>query len=167
MLPTDETELVAYERRHPLLRCSRGAGRTRKLVACSDPSPPKRGVRARLARRSLGVLDAERSASVGLIIRTVYWSLLFSSAVGCSKNDKRERLRAAERRAAMPVDDAARSPRTDDGGAPPENGGRRPFERPEECYLVDPASSHMLVSKIKPCMCKYEQIQTVKLRMAH
>ena len=38
---------------------------------------------------------------------------------------------------------------------------------PEGCYLVDPASSHMLVSKIKPCMCKYEQIQTVKLRMAH
>ncbi|KAH7859354.1 hypothetical protein Vadar_030489 [Vaccinium darrowii] len=24
----------------------------------------------------------------------------------------------------------------------------------KECYLVDPASSHMLVSKIKPCMCK-------------
>lgn len=36
-----------------------------------------------------------------------------------------------------------------------------------DCYLVDPASSHMLVSKIKPCMCKYELIQTVKLRMAH
>lgn len=36
-----------------------------------------------------------------------------------------------------------------------------------ECYLVDPASSHMLVSKIKPCMCKYELLQTVKLRMAH
>lgn len=35
------------------------------------------------------------------------------------------------------------------------------------CYLVDPASSHMLVSKIKPCMCKYELFQTVKLRMAH
>ncbi|KAG9438831.1 hypothetical protein H6P81_021236 [Aristolochia fimbriata] len=30
------------------------------------------------------------------------------------------------------------------------------------CYLVDPASSHMLVSKIKPCMCKYEQIQTAE-----
>ncbi|KAK8531533.1 hypothetical protein V6N13_099031 [Hibiscus sabdariffa] len=26
--------------------------------------------------------------------------------------------------------------------------------RREECYLVDPASSHMLVSKIKPCMFK-------------
>lgn len=38
---------------------------------------------------------------------------------------------------------------------------------PEDRYLVDPASSHMLVSKIKPCMCKYELIQTVKLRMAH
>ena len=37
----------------------------------------------------------------------------------------------------------------------------------KECYLVDPASSHMLVSKIKPCTCKYELIQTVKLRMAH
>jgi hypothetical protein len=24
-------------------------------------------------------------------------------------------------------------------------------------YLVDPASSHMLVSKIKPCMSKYKQ----------
>ena len=24
------------------------------------------------------------------------------------------------------------------------------------CYLVDPASSHMLVSKIKPCMSKYK-----------
>ncbi len=25
-------------------------------------------------------------------------------------------------------------------------------------YLVDPASSHMLVSKIKPCMCKYKPV---------
>ena len=41
--------------------------------------------------------------------------------------------------------------------------GRSPRTR----YLVDPASSHMLVSKIKPCMSKYELIQTVKLRMAH
>ena len=32
--------------------------------------------------------------------------------------------------------------------------------------LVDPASSHMLVSKIKPCMCKYKYC-TTKLRMAH
>ena len=33
--------------------------------------------------------------------------------------------------------------------------------------LVDPASSHTLVSKIKPCMCKYKQFSTVKLRTAH
>jgi hypothetical protein len=39
--------------------------------------------------------------------------------------------------------------------------------RMESSYLVDPASSHMLVSKIKPCMSKYKQICTVKLRMAH
>ena len=25
-----------------------------------------------------------------------------------------------------------------------------------DSYLVDPASSHMLVSKIKPCMSKYK-----------
>ena len=36
-----------------------------------------------------------------------------------------------------------------------------------DSYLVDPASSHMLVSKIKPCMSKYKQVCTVKLRMAH
>ena len=37
----------------------------------------------------------------------------------------------------------------------------------QKCYLVDPASSHMLVSKIKPCMSKYKQLYTVKLRTAH
>ena len=28
----------------------------------------------------------------------------------------------------------------------------------KDSYLVDPASSHMLVSKIKPCMSKYEHL---------
>lgn len=42
----------------------------------------------------------------------------------------------------------------------------RPSKR-SDSYLVDPASSHMLVSKIKPCMSKYKQVCTVKLRMAH
>ena len=37
----------------------------------------------------------------------------------------------------------------------------------QHSYLVDPASSHMLVSKIKPCMSKYKQLYTVKLRTAH
>jgi hypothetical protein len=36
----------------------------------------------------------------------------------------------------------------------------------KNCYLVDPASSHMLVSKTKPCMSKYE-LSIVKPRMAH
>ena len=55
--------------------------------------------------------------------------------------------------------------------APPGGGQRghagRAGSSVRTCYLVDPASSHMLVSKIKPCMCKYELIRTVKLRMAH
>ena len=37
---------------------------------------------------------------------------------------------------------------------------------PERSNLVDSASSHTLVSKIKPCMSKYED-HTPKLRMAH
>ena len=36
----------------------------------------------------------------------------------------------------------------------------------ESSYLVDPASSHMLVSKIKPCMSKHMPLM-VKPRMAH
>ncbi len=30
------------------------------------------------------------------------------------------------------------------------------LKQARDSYLVDPASSHMLVSKIKPCKCKYE-----------
>ena len=37
----------------------------------------------------------------------------------------------------------------------------------DSSYLFDPASSHMLVSKIKPCMSKYNHVCTGKLRMAH
>ena len=44
---------------------------------------------------------------------------------------------------------------------------RRKPERPDDSYLVDSASSHMLVSKIKPCMSKYKHLYTVKLRTAH
>jgi hypothetical protein len=35
---------------------------------------------------------------------------------------------------------------------------RRKPDRPDDSYLVDSASSHMLVSKIKPCMSKYKQL---------
>ena len=43
-----------------------------------------------------------------------------------------------------------------------------PFEHPlsEDSNLVDSASSHTLVSKIKPCMSKYKSL-TLKLRTAH
>ena len=41
------------------------------------------------------------------------------------------------------------------------------FDCGNDINLVDPASSHTLVSKIKPCMSKYKQLYTVKLRMAH
>ena len=47
---------------------------------------------------------------------------------------------------------------------PVSSGGGRPRGLPlgeldglQDSYLVDSASSHMLVSKIKPCMSKYKQ----------
>ena len=43
---------------------------------------------------------------------------------------------------------------------------RSPLPSLRRTYLVDPASSHMLVSKTKPCMSKYK-CYTAKLRMAH
>ena len=56
---------------------------------------------------------------------------------------------------------------TDDAGAGPLP--RRSVGRMDDdgSYLVDPASSHMLVSKIKPCTSKYILVCKVKLRMAH
>jgi hypothetical protein len=36
--------------------------------------------------------------------------------------------------------------------------GLRVGHPPQDSYLVDSASSHMLVSKIKPCMSKYKQL---------
>ena len=54
-------------------------------------------------------------------------------------------------------------------GDPPSSVQFRPLRRSAsstvysaqsayDCYLVDSASSHMLVSKIKPCMSKYKQL---------
>jgi hypothetical protein len=37
-------------------------------------------------------------------------------------------------------------------------GARGASQTPDDSYLVDSASSHMLVSKIKPCMSKYKQL---------
>ena len=49
----------------------------------------------------------------------------------------------------------------------PARGCLQPAKVANNSYLVDPASSDMLVSKIKPCMSKYKRTYTVKLRMAH
>jgi hypothetical protein len=40
------------------------------------------------------------------------------------------------------------------------------LEKVKDINLVDSASSHTLVSKIKPCMSKYKSL-TLKLRTAH
>ena len=64
-------------------------------------------------------------------------------------------------------DDARRGPDRDPEGGktnttraravvPRTPGSQEPGARGYGSYLVDPASSHMLVSKIKPCMSKYK-----------
>lgn len=49
---------------------------------------------------------------------------------------------------------AAAAPSLHPASPPPPRRVGRPVR--EGSYLVDPASSHMLVSKIKPCMSKYK-----------
>ena len=66
----------------------------------------------------------------------------------------------SEHHHSAPHDHYARPRHSLPSGEPGPSGG---LGIDEECYLVDPASSQMLVSKIKPCMCKYELIQIVKL----
>ena len=71
-----------------------------------------------------------------------------------------------------------RSVQTESGGAPIARTNERTnfvlfvqfsafgVARLKSSNLVDSASSHTLVSKIKPCMSKYKYL-TLKLRMAH
>jgi hypothetical protein len=53
------------------------------------------------------------------------------------------------------------------GPASTLRGSDGPLLSLDDSYLVDPASSHMLVSKTKPCMSKYKSILYLKLRIAH
>ena len=57
---------------------------------------------------------------------------------------------AASDTSAVPPERGIRIARSTRAGGPAE------AERRGRGYLVDPASSDMLVSKIKPCRCKYE-----------
>ena len=54
---------------------------------------------------------------------------------------------------------ASASPLPSGTSWPPSGGSLVRFgARVQDSYLVDSASSHMLVSKIKPCMSKYKQL---------
>lgn len=105
--------------------------------------------------RGLRVADVDRA---GVLVASDAERHVGLGPLAPFANVPSERLRSA------PHDRRARPCPSSPSGKPGPPGGAG---IDEECYLVDPASSHMLVSKIKPCMCKYELIQTVKLRMAH
>jgi hypothetical protein len=103
---------------------------------------------------------AYRGASSGRkVARATFWARLWKKlvwlilAAGSTGNiDKGAplfRIQAwggppSRLRRGLPVRPAARAP------------GGRGRQRRTFCYLVDPASNHMLLSKIKPCMCTYK-----------
>ena len=71
------------------------------------------------------------------------------------------KARAAHKRPQMPSPKGKKAIRSNYGRASTPflaKDGRRPILACVVIYLVDPASSHMLVSKIKPCMSKYKPI---------
>lgn len=175
--------LCAADRRRcfPFIR----SHRRQRPSRCTDPLPVQHTGFFRKAM-SLNALDRPRSAARcgGGGTRRGSPTALERRPYPAVRFDRPSRTRQGSRMRWMRRDGGLRPPaparlsfgylRTND--APPAGGpstrsreGGAPAARTSSrvCYLVDPASSHMLVSKIKPCMCKYEQIQTVKLRMAH
>ena len=136
-IPNARALSSSIDRPSPLALGARGEPRGRPRV----PRRPRSVEGRRGARAAVGILGCGRRGGHGASIGSYLPRTMLPA------NDGRARL--------GPVP------------APPGRPGSCDAGVGEECYLVDPASSHMLVSKIKPCMCKYEQIQTVKLRMAH
>jgi hypothetical protein len=127
------------------------------MLALRDSAPQTSGgplYESLLFIRRLAVSPTRRSCSCRVVVNDT------------SGTTRPERARVhAERLSFVPAAISGwRRAKARPSGSAPELTCRLSFRT---CYLVDPASSHMLVSKIKPCMCKYELIQTVKLRMAH
>ncbi|KAL2224345.1 UNVERIFIED_CONTAM: hypothetical protein Sindi_3133700 [Sesamum indicum] len=142
--------------RFPVLHTHREGiplSRTSRFRPALHPSGPRRGVDLKAPAVSHVPRTAARAGSLAHCV--------VARSLGCGTHGGYEASASVcpeSKRSALRANDA----RHRFGLVP---CGRRGSVR--ECYLVDPASSHMLVSKIKPCMCKYELIQTVKLRMAH
>ena len=147
-----QSPVVPRRPRGWLHRCP--ASREARWSRRAGPDPAGLGSHSRRPRRG----GASPPASVGQRCRRLCKVVSVRVPPGRSR-----RSRERERKARLP---------TPPGGSEPHS--RRARTTPEECvrrsvggYLVDPASSHMLVSKTKPCMSKYERFRTVKLRMAH
>ena len=85
--------------------------------------------------RGKGTTDTVHTPSVGRLIHVPLRSALLWSSAGTPRQTP-----------------FARKGNWSSRGEPPPRGRRI-------SYLVDPASSHMLVSKIKPCMSKYRPKQ--------
>ena len=147
-MPSQSVELSLECCLSPPSSAHTGAGGPCKRSLCST-SPP---AHASMRRGSQWPTMMARSLGCGTLTRA--WDL----TIAFSPELKRSSLDACARRSARHC-----PPVTHLWSRPGACGS----DVAQECYLVDPASSHMLVSKIKPCMCKYELIQTVKLRMAH
>ena len=142
-LPTSTTEATprAEERRHGLTLRERGPSPLRAADA-DAPTPPSAGCRAP-RKRALGNEEGES----GLPSSGAHGTrspLLRPLGTAAGRTSAR-----AQRRRKVPTSNGNLS-----------GGYSLPVAKPlaHDSYLVDSASSHMLVSKIKPCMSKYKQL---------
>jgi hypothetical protein len=116
--------------------------------AAASPSGPPLGA----PRRCLREAKAARPR-----LRTALWGIQKGKADAPS-GEPGDTLAGASRRGARGRLTASRLPVTRELYRPETSGGRPFHPKAHDSYLVDSASSHMLVSKIKPCMSKYKQL---------
>ena len=118
-----------------------------------QPSSPKAAASAGLARR--GALRKDVSSDRGGP---------FGSLRGPGKTDggtsrRGGRIGGSASQEALPGRPRSITVLRKSSTLAPRGAGRGGSRLPlEDSYLVDPASSHMLVSKIKPCMSKYKHL---------
>ncbi len=132
-------------------------GRVNRDTDLTVLSSSTSGRRTRTARGRAALSTGRRKSERATAARERHASEASTSGTAVGSKDggpSRSTNRSSENQFAMragPVCPASRAP----AATTPNGSGVRRRRRLTKSYLVDPASSYMLVSKIKPCMSKY------------
>ncbi|KAL2225593.1 UNVERIFIED_CONTAM: hypothetical protein Sindi_3115500, partial [Sesamum indicum] len=136
--------LLPWPRSFPVLHTHREGiplSRTSRFRPALHPSGPRRGVDLKAPAVSHVPRTAARARSLAHCV--------VARSLGCGTHGGYEASASVCPESKRSAASCERRPATVLGSSHAGGGVG------EECYLVDPASSHMLVSKIKPCMCNY------------